>query len=57
MKIRHEYIPTSEMVADMITKPLGRVHFEKLRKLCGLSIKRDKDLQGRGSVEMMSKDI
>ena len=34
-----EYIPTSEMVADMLTKPLGRIQFEKLRHLCGMRIK------------------
>ena len=33
------YSPTSEMVADMLTKPLARVQFEKLRYLCGLRIK------------------
>ncbi len=33
------YIPTSEMVADMLTKPLGRIQFQKLRHLCGMRIK------------------
>ena len=33
------YVPTSEMVADMLTKPLGRIKFEKLRRLSGLTIK------------------
>ena len=33
------YTPTSEMVADMLNKPLGRVKFEKLRKLCGMRFK------------------
>ena len=33
------YLPTSEMVADMLTKPLGRIQFVKLRHLCGMRIK------------------
>ena len=33
------YYPTSNMVADMLTKPLGRIQFEKLRHLCGMRIK------------------
>ena len=31
------YVPTSEMVADMLNKPLGRVKFEKLRSMCGVN--------------------
>ena len=33
------YIPTNEMVADMLTKALGPSQFEKLRRLCGHRIK------------------
>lgn len=33
------YVPTSDMVADMLNKPLGRVKFEKLRSMCGLCVK------------------
>ena len=33
------YIPTDEMVADIMTKALGKVKFEKLRRLSGLRIK------------------
>ena len=33
------YVPTSEMVADMLNKPLGRVKFEKLRRMCGVCAK------------------
>ena len=32
------YVPTSNMIADMLTKPLGRVKFEKLRSMIGLQI-------------------
>ena len=38
-KLWHEYIPTSEMVADMLTKALGRIKLEKLRSMCGISMK------------------
>lgn len=30
------YKPTSEMTADLMTKPLGRVKFEYFRELCGI---------------------
>ena len=30
------YVPTGEMVADMLNKPLGRLKFQKLRNLCGV---------------------
>ena len=33
------YIPTQEIVADILRKALGRIQFEKLRHLCGLRIK------------------
>lgn len=32
-----EYVPTTEMTADMLTKPIARVKLEKLRGLCGLT--------------------
>ena len=40
-RIRHgdvtfEYIPTSEMVADIFTKPLERIKFEKFRSELGV---------------------
>ena len=31
-----KYCRTSEMIADMLTKGLGRVQFEKLRKMAGV---------------------
>lgn len=30
------YVPTTEMVADTLNKPLGRIKSEKLRDLCGV---------------------
>ena len=39
-EIALKYVPTSEMVADMLTKPLGRIKFEKFRSMAGLRIKR-----------------
>lgn len=33
------YVPTGERVADMLTMPLRRVLFQKLRKMCGVYIK------------------
>ena len=33
MQVRPEFIPTDENVADILTKPLGRARFEKLRRL------------------------
>ena len=38
-KVNLGYIPTDEMVGDMLNKALGRVKFEKLRHLCGMRIK------------------
>ena len=35
-KIRLEYCPTEEMLADMLTKGIGSEKFEKLRRLCGM---------------------
>ena len=35
--IQLEYCCTNDMVADMMTKGLGREHFEKLRSLCGMT--------------------
>lgn len=35
------YVATSEMDADLLTKPLGRVTFERLRTLCGITIKKE----------------
>ena len=32
-KVRPEFIPTEENVADIMTKPLGRRRFEKLRRI------------------------
>ena len=37
-QVNLEYIPTSEMVAEMLTKPLGRVKYEYLRDKCGVSM-------------------
>ena len=34
-----EYIATEYMVADMMTKPLGRAKFQRLRELCGIGTK------------------
>lgn len=31
-----EYCPSSEMVADLLTKPVSRSQFEKLRTLMGM---------------------
>ena len=31
--VRPEFVPTDENVADIMTKPLGRVKFEKFRKM------------------------
>lgn len=36
-KIKLEYVPTAENLADILTKPLGRVKTEYLRKLMGLT--------------------
>ena len=33
MLVRPEFIPTEDNVADILTKPLGRSRFEKLRRL------------------------
>ena len=32
MAVSAEYVPSSENVADILTKPLGRRQFEKLRQ-------------------------
>ena len=34
--IKIEYCPTSEMIADMLTKGLPKVQFVKLREMIGL---------------------
>ena len=34
--IELKYCETSEMIADMLTKRLGRVKFEKLREMAGI---------------------
>ena len=49
-EVRLGYIPTSEMVADMLNKPLGRVKFEKLRKLCGIDDKEKYECSEQGGV-------
>ena len=36
-KIELKYCPMNNMVANMLTKGLGKERFEKLRKLAGLS--------------------
>ena len=36
-KIKPIYVPTSEMPADLLTKPLSRVLVEKFRKEMGLT--------------------
>jgi len=33
MVVRPEFVPTDENVADIMSKPLGRVKFEKFRKV------------------------
>ena len=38
-KVVLSYIRTEEIVADMLTKALGRVKFEKLRHLFGMRLK------------------
>ena len=35
-KIRLEYCPTEDMLADLLTKGIGPEKFEKLRKLYGM---------------------
>ena len=35
------YIPRGDMVADMLTKPLGKVKLVYLRRLSGLRIKEE----------------
>ena len=37
--VRKEYTPTEKMVADFLTKPLGRVKFIEQRESCGLVTK------------------
>lgn len=37
-QVELEYTPTSDMVADMMNKPLGRVKFEKLTLMAGIKI-------------------
>ena len=39
--VRLTYCPTEDMAADMLTKALGRIKFEKLRTLCGISVQGD----------------
>ena len=34
--IELKYSQTSEMIADMLTKGLGRIKFEKLREMAGI---------------------
>ena len=34
--LKPRYCPTEDMVADMLTKPLGRVKLQKFRKEAGL---------------------
>ena len=36
-KINLKYCPTKEMIADILTKPLARDQFEKLRSLMGVA--------------------
>jgi hypothetical protein len=38
-KIKVSYIPTTDMVADGLTKPLGRIAFNRFRELIGISVK------------------
>ena len=33
------YVPTSDMAADMLNKPLARLKFERFRRMCGVSSK------------------
>ena len=33
------YVPTSEMIADMLTKPLRRILFQKFRRMAGIHVK------------------
>ena len=34
--IKLKYCPTSNMIADMLTKGLGKIQFEKLREMAGI---------------------
>jgi hypothetical protein len=38
-KINVSYIPTTDMVADGLTKPLGRIAFDRFRELLGITMK------------------
>ena len=42
------YIPSSDMIADMLTKPLRRVRFEELKEMVGLRIQGDSDSVTKG---------
>jgi hypothetical protein len=37
-QVSFQYIRTDEMIADIFTKPLGRIKLEKFRKLLGVSV-------------------
>jgi hypothetical protein len=37
-KVKLEYVPTEVNIADLLTKPLGSVKTEALRKLAGLEM-------------------
>ena len=39
-ELRVDYIPTAEMVADGMTKPLARVAFERFKNQMGLAMER-----------------
>jgi hypothetical protein len=50
--IKLEYCPTNDMIADLLTKPLPKGQFEKLREAMGLSI-----CQSSGSVDIRSGEV
>jgi roadblock/LC7 domain-containing protein len=59
-EIALKYCSTSEMVADMMTKPLGKMKLEEFVKLAGLvrtSGKRDVTVCERGRVLKFSDNV
>ena len=57
--VSFEYVSTQEMLADILTKPLDREKFEKLRNLMqiiDLSIIKDDEYNNKNNVQMESID-